>query len=76
MRLQKPQRIAPDVTKIDWRADGPARALREMHVSVRVLDIGLVERRLAGMRQDLVDAPTCHHITGEEQLEMLSLFHR
>src|SRR5262245_50533715 len=48
--------IAPDIVKFRPSRDGAAHPLSEFHVAACVTDERLVQRGIAGMRQDLVDA--------------------
>jgi hypothetical protein len=40
---------------------------RERNVAERRAHVRLVQMRRAGMRQDLVDAAPCHHVSAEEK---------
>jgi hypothetical protein len=63
------QRHAPHVGEVH-RARHPAVALLgQAHVVAGVVHPGFVQARVAGMRQDLVDAARRHHVAGEEQAQ-------
>jgi len=41
--------------------------LGERDIFARVLDVGLVQRRIAGLRQDLVDPAAGHHVAAQKK---------
>src|SRR5215510_15511513 len=72
------ERVPPDVVEAYRPWDRAVSDLGEMRVFARVADIRLVQRRVAGMRQDLINAPSRHHIATEEHaygLGVVNIFH-
>ncbi|MDT4844058.1 hypothetical protein FQZ97_779990 [compost metagenome] len=69
--LQILQRIAPDIGVIDRAGQGAVQPLGQPHIAAGILEVGLVQPRVAGMRQHRVYAACGHHVAGEKQLEAL-----
>ncbi|MNQ98305.1 hypothetical protein D3C85_1139890 [compost metagenome] len=69
--LQVFQCIAPDVGVIDRARQGAVQPFGQPHIATGILEVGLVQPRVAGMRQHRVDAARGHHVAGEKQLEAL-----
>lgn len=65
--IQDQQRLAPRPAEVDRPGDRPARRLRQVDVGTGVADVCLPQRRVTGVREDLIDAPAEHHVPAEEQ---------
>ncbi len=65
--MQDGQRVTPHVGRIDVPWDPTASFLGQMHIVQCGTDIRLMELRLTGMRQNLVDAPAKHHVCRQKQ---------
>src|SRR5690606_10416566 len=66
MVVQDRQRFTPRVREVDRGGYGAVDSLGERHVRSRVRYHGFAQRRIAGMRQYLVDAASGHHVAGQE----------
>ncbi|MNN28211.1 hypothetical protein D3C81_1417720 [compost metagenome] len=67
--LQLAEGVAPDVGEVHRSLDGTAALLGQHHVVAGVVHVVFVQPRIAGVRQDLVDATGRHDIAEEEQAE-------
>src|SRR5271165_1405215 len=63
--------IAPDIGKIGRRRDRTVHPFCQLDITPGGADVGLLETRIAGMRQDLVDAASDHHVAAKKQGEAL-----
>jgi hypothetical protein len=61
------QRVAPGPGEVDRLGNHAVRRLGQLHIGAGVLDVRLRQLRIAGVRKDLVDSATEHHIAGQEQ---------
>ncbi len=68
--VQDRERLAPDVRGFDGSRNVTALALGERYIVDSVLDIGLVEGGVAGVRQNLIDAPSGHNIAAKKQRQV------
>jgi hypothetical protein len=60
------QRVAPDLNEVDWLVDRAVGALGELDIFSCAADAWLVKRGINGIGQDLVYAPSRHHVTAEK----------
>ena len=65
--IEHPQGIPPGPGKTGPPRDRAAGPLRQADVCPRVIGIPLPQLRVAGVRQNLVDAAASHHIAAQEQ---------
>ncbi|MNQ67177.1 hypothetical protein D3C85_816870 [compost metagenome] len=61
------QRHAPDIGEIHRPGDRAVAPFGQAHIVAGILDISLIQARIAGVGQDLVDAPGAHQVTREKQ---------
>ena len=66
-RVQHLQRVAPGPGEVDRPRDRAVHRLGQLDVGPGVPDVRLPQRRVAGVRKDLVDAAAEHHVAAEEQ---------
>jgi hypothetical protein len=59
--------VAPDIGEIDRCRDWAAYPLRQLEILLSGPDMELFETRIAGVRQDLVDAVSEHYVAAKKQ---------
>src|SRR5262249_22670151 len=69
------ERVSPDVVEAYRPWDRAVSDLGELRVFARIADIRLVQRRVAGMRQDLINTPSRHHVAAKEHSYGFGIFH-
>src|SRR5262249_5030692 len=69
------ERVSPDVVEAYRPWDRAVSDLGELRVFPRVADIRFIQRRVAGMRQDLINAPSRHHIATEKHAYGVGMVH-
>jgi hypothetical protein len=63
------QGIAPHIAEVHRARQRAAGGLGQLQVGRGVADIGFVQLRVAGVGQDLIDAPAGHHVAAQKQCE-------
>ena len=74
--IEHGQCLAPDGVETDRTQDLSALPFGKSDVVSCVHDRGLVQRRIAGIRQDLIDAATRHHVSAQKQRRVAGVLGR
>ncbi len=72
--LELAERIAPDVREGHGLFDRAVLLFRQADVLERALRVRLVDAGMARVTQGLIDAPTCHYVTGQKERQALAPF--
>ena len=59
--------VAPDIRKVDRCRDRAVNPLSQLDIRLRGADIELAKKRIARMRQDVIDAASEHHVAAKKQ---------